>query len=277
MGHVEHVDVDALLAAPELASATWSIEVRFDDADPPAVSHRPTLLLRTASVAKVFLLVEIARRLDDGGLSADQPIDRRRAVPVADSGLWQHLGTDVLPLGDVARLVGTFSDNLATNALLAVVGLDTVQALAPMLVAHGSTLHDVVRDERLPEHPPMLSEGCAGDWAGLFQRLHRGDVVNARVSSTVLGWMATSVDLSMVAAAFDLDPLAHVDADQGYTVVNKTGTNSTVRADVGVVTGPAGTCAYAAICNFTDRRPAVRHAVLGAMRSIGSAIHAGLA
>jgi len=274
---VEHVDFDALLAGAELASAAWSIEVRFDDAGPPAVPHRPTFLLRTASVAKVFLLVEVARRLDDRSLDADQPVDRRRAVPVADSGLWQHLRSDVLPLGDVARLVGTFSDNLATNALIEVVGLDAVHAIAPTLVEHGSMLYDVVRDERLPEHPPMLSEGCAADWAGLFRRLHRGDVVNERVSATVLGWMATSVDLSMVASSFDLDPLAHLDADQGYTVVNKTGTNSTVRADVGVVTGPAGTCAYAAICNFADHRPAVRHAVLGAMRSIGSAIRAGLA
>lgn len=275
--YVEAVEIDELLAAPNLTRAHWSIDVRSVDSEMPNVAHDATELLRTASVAKVFLLVEVARRMDDGTLTADQPVDRRRAVPVADSGLWQHLATDVLPLSDVVRLVGTFSDNLATNALIELVGLDPVQVLAAELVEHGSMLHDVVRDERTEQHPLTLSEGCAADWVDVFRRLDGGLVVNERVSATVLDWMATCVDLSMVAAAFDLDPLAHLDADQGFRVINKTGTNSTVRCDVGVATGPAGACTYAVICNWTDPHPSARSAVLRTMRTIGAEIRRRLA
>ncbi len=66
-------------------------------------------------------------------------------------------------------------------------------------------------------------------------RLHRGDIVSPEVSARVLRWVAANADLSMVAAAFGLDPLAHAEPDRGITLINKTGTISTVRADVGIV------------------------------------------
>ena len=76
-------------------------------------------------------------------------------------------------------------------------------------------------------------------------RLHRGDIVSPEVSARVLRWVAANADLSMVAAAFGLDPLAHAEPDRGVTLINKTGTISTVRADVGIVVGPAAEVAYA--------------------------------
>ena len=62
-----------------------------------------------------------------------------------------------------------------------------------------------------------------------------GDAVSTSVSSQVLGWLATGVDLSMVGAAFGLDPLAHAVPDRGISLHNKTGTDAGVRADVGLV------------------------------------------
>ena len=51
----------------------------------------------------------------------------------------------------------------------------------------------------------------------------------------------------MVTSAFDQDPLAHDEDPFGPTVVNKTGTNLGVRADVGLVTANERTLAYAVI------------------------------
>lgn len=234
------------------------------------------LVLPTASVAKVFVLVELAARLERGELSPDLLLDRRDAHPVRDSGLWQHLRVDVLPVEDVAVLVGAVSDNLATNALLDLLGLDRVQERAAALAPGGSTLHDLVRDARGEADPASLSSGCARDWAGLLAALHRGEVVSPAVSSTVLGWVSGGTDLSMVAAVFDLDPLAHRDQDLGVRLWNKTGTDAGVRADVGLVAGPGAAVAYAALCAWDDTedpdRAAARREVLGAMRSVGDQV-----
>lgn len=244
--------------APTLAAGVrWSVSVGEE-------AHEPDLLLRTASVGKVFLLAELSARLDAGTLDEHHPVDRRRVEPVADSGLWQHLATDVLPLVDAARLVGTVSDNWATNALLELVGLDAVRERARRLAPGGSMLHDLVRDDRGPEHPPTLSEGCARDWV----------VILPTLDQRVLEWLSSGVDLSMVAAAWALDPLAHRE-DPDVRLVNKTGTAEGVRADVGVVERDGRLTTYAALAEWDPAHHGLRGPVMVAMRGIGGLVALG--
>ena len=134
-----------------------------------------------------------------------------------------------------------------------------------------SALLDRVRDHRGPGDAPTLSVGTAAELADLMGRLHRGEAFGPTVSATVLHWLRANTDLSMVAAAFDLDPLAHTEPDRGIRLANKTGTISTVRADVGVVEGPAATVAYAVLASWADGEDR-RDAVLGDMRGIGRLI-----
>jgi beta-lactamase class A len=267
-------DVRRLLAADALRGTRWSVELRDATSGTTLVAVEPHRLLPTASVAKVYLLVEVAVRLAAGELDPLLPVDRRATAPVADSGLWHRLASDVLPLVDAAELVAAMSDNLAANALVELVGLDAVRARAAKHAADGSTLHDIVRDVRDPEHPATLSEGSAADWVALFAGLAHGTVESPRVSETVLGWLAAGTDLSMVASAFGLDPLSHGGApDRGIALWNKTGTDAGVRADVGVVDAGSRTFAYAALCNWDPLAdPDPRDAVLLAMRGIGASL-----
>ena len=63
--------------------------------------------------------------------------------------------------------------------------------------------------------------------------------------------MSAGTDLSMVGSAFGLDPLSHAGADGGVRLWNKTGTDTGVRADAGVVEVDGAIWSYAAICNWT--------------------------
>lgn len=268
------MDLDEVLAPTRARGARWSIAVRRDAEPEPFLSHCPAQLLRTASVAKVFVLLELAFRLSAGAIDGGRLIDRRDTPAVFDSGLWHALRTDGLPLVDLAVLVGAVSDNWATNALLDVCGLAAVQSRAAGLAPGGSMLHDQVRDARTGNVPETLSEGCAADWAAIMQRLYYAAGIDAEVCRRVLGWLAHDTDLSLVAAAFDLDPLAHDTEDLGLRLWHKTGTDPGVRADVGVLRSEAAVVSYAVVCNWpaTDTRPDTRRAVLSAMRRIGDTI-----
>jgi beta-lactamase class A len=267
------VDLDALLENRALADTLWSVDVRRDGGF--FYRHNADLLLETASLAKVFLLVEVAERMAAGATDPLEMLARRTAAPVGDSGLWQHLATDRLPVADAARLVGALSDNLATNVLIDLVGLEAVQERAALMANGGSMLHDLVRDERTSQTPAALSEGCASDWATIFIGLHRGAGAGDRVSADVMDWLSGGADLSMVASAFGLDPLSHAaGADRGVRLWNKTGTDAGVRADAGVVEVGGTTWTYAAICNWAGD-DGVRSEVLGTMRAIGTAISEG--
>lgn len=266
--------VRRLLASDALRGTQWSVAVRDATSGATLVELDSHRLLRTASVGKVFTLVEVAARLTAGELDPLLPVERRSTAPVADSGLWQHLTSEVLPVVDVAALVGAVSDNLAANALLELVGLEAVRTRAAKHAADGSTLHDLVRDVRGADDPPTLSEGSAADWAALFAGLKRGTVESPRVSELVLGWLAGGADLSMVASAFGLDPLSHAGgADRGISLWNKTGTDAGVRADAGAIDQGGRTLAYAVLCNWSpvaDSDP--RDAVLAAMAGIGASL-----
>lgn len=208
----------------------------------------------TASVGKVFLLCEAAEQVIDGRLDATAMVHRDPAMAVGDSGLWQHLAQEELPLSDVCVLIGAVSDNWATNALLDIIGLDAVASRATLLGCVRSRLHDRVRDERTDGDPVNLSSGTARELAEVARRIHiaaegvPAPGIGADAARLVRRWLLAGVDLSMVAAPLRLDPLAH--AEERVLLWSKTGTDRHVRADMGVVWSEGDAVAYAALATW---------------------------
>lgn len=256
--------------------ATWSVCVRGLDGD-VLVSHRADDVLSTASIGKVLLLIEVARQYGSGALTPTEPLRRRPELAVADSGLWQHLLTDTLPVEDLAVLVAGVSDNLATNVLLDRVGLDSVKELANQLHLQHTVLVDRVRDSRGPDDPPLLSRGSADELSRLMSDLAGRRLVSEAVSDRLSHWMSTSVDLSMVLPDAGLDPLSHRSADRGVTALNKTGTDDGVRCDIGVITVATTSMAYAVLANWDPEVSDARNRVLAGMRTIGAGMLAAVA
>lgn len=257
--------LDEVVAGPGIS---WGVSLRNAETGGVLVAHDADRVLRTASIGKLLLLAEIARGLGIGEYAADELLNRDSVPPVADSGLWRHLRAAELSLHDAAVLIGAVSDNLATNVALRRVGLQSVTGLAGQLGLTGFGLHDVVRDVRGPGDPATLSTAPASELTTFFCRLYRGEVVDPRTSEQVLRWLAAGTDLSMAASAFGLDPLAHDAPDRGLRLWNKTGTDTGVRADAGVVVGPAGAVAYAFLAEW-DGDEGRRDAVLAGMRALG--------
>jgi beta-lactamase class A len=229
---------------------TWSVQVTDADTDEVLLAHTPEVVLPTASVAKVLLLLEVAARIDDGRLDPRKPLSRAVTERVGDSGLWHRMVADELPVGDVALLVGSVSDNWATNVLALEVGLER------------SGLLDLVRDVRGPDDPPTLSIGNASAWTTLLGRLHRDELPGGDIA---LGWLSSGVDHSLVLSAYAHDPLVVDDA-----LVNKTGADAGVRADVGLVPYGAWRVAYAAIAAYDE--PQLEHAAITGLRALGAAL-----
>jgi beta-lactamase class A len=227
------------------------------------------VVMPTAGIGTVLLLIEVAARLRDADFGAYTILDRTAADSVGNSGIWQHLQAPSLPVADLAALVGATGDNLATNVLIRAVGLSAVRARTEELGLTRTALLDLVRDRRGPDDAPQLSVGNATELTWLFTALARGEIVDQEASERVLGWLSLGTDLSLVAGAFGLDPLAHRHADHGILLVNKTGTDAGVRSEVGVLRGPRAGVVYAVSMHFADVRLSSRLAVLEGMRSVG--------
>ena len=115
-------------ASGSLERVAWSMAVLDAVTGETLWDYEPSLTLRTASVGKLFLLVEVARQVEAGELSLEERIERTAALAVADSGLWHVLGVNGLSIGDACSLIGAVSDNLATNVLLERISLEAVTA-----------------------------------------------------------------------------------------------------------------------------------------------------
>lgn len=262
-------EVEALTA--EVPGVAWSVSVRSRAEVLAALN--PERVLPTASVGKVLLLLEVARRFEDGTLDPAQVLSPEPADLVGDSGLWQHLPEPGLSAASLAVLVGSVSDNLATNVLLRVVGLPAVAAAADSCGVPRVRLLDRIRDVRTPDDPPWPSEGCAADLAALMDLIDRGLALSADASRQVAGWLALDVDTSMVAGSLGVDPLAHTSG--AIRLFHKTGTDEGVRADVGQVSGPSGSCSYAVLAHWDEGDRAIE--VLEVMRRIGLRVRAVVA
>jgi len=232
-----------------------------------AVDER--IVLPTASVGKILLLIEVSARLTERSVSDFAIVDRDARDSVADSGLWQHLQAPAFPIGDLAALVGATSDNLATNVLLRQIGLPAIRARSEKLGLVRTALLDRVRDERGPDEAPQLSVGSATELAWLFHALTHGHIVNEETSQRVLGWLSLNTDLSLVAASFGRDPLAHRGVEHNTWMVNKTGTDAGVRSEAGVLRGPRAGVSYAVSVHFDDTDLGRRLRVIDAMRALG--------
>jgi beta-lactamase class A len=261
------------------ASVTWSVLVRRSGDEAPLLEVDADRVCATASIGKVLLLITVAEHLETSALAGDQVLSRKNVPAVADSGLWQHLAVDSLPVTDVCALVGATSDNLATNVLIDVVGLEAVAATARRLGLAKTALHDVVREHRGPEHPAALSTGTAAELVQLLTMLDTARNISPMAAQRVRQWLSTNNDLSMVASAFGLDPLAHSAEDRGFTLWNKTGTNDGVRCDAGVVHQASESVTYAVLANWSPQGPSdpVRDEVLAAMNRIGQLVRDALA
>ena len=227
------------------------------------------IVLPTASLGKVLLLVEVSALLTARAASAYGILDKTPGDAAGDVGVWQHLQAPSLPVADLAALVGATGDDLATNVLLRQVGLQAVRERTESLGLLRTALLDLVRDVRGPDDAPQVSVGSTAELAWLFGALARGEVVDSPTSSRVLGWLSLGSDLSMVASAFGLDPLAHRRTDHGMLLVNATGSDAGVRSEAGVVRGPRAAVSYAVSVQFHDEGIASRLRVHDAMRTVG--------
>ena len=246
----------------------WSICIR-DAAGREVAGRNADRSMKTASIGKLLLLVEVARQCAEGDLTGTTLLGQDPELRVADSGIWQHLSVEQLSVHDLCVLVASVSDNLATNVLLKHVGLQRLRDLAGSLGLRHTALLDYVRDHRGPDDPETLSTGSASELSLVMSQLSRNELVSSTVSEQVNAWLTTNVDLSMVVSEFGLDPLAHGPSDRNVVIRNKTGADPGVRADVGMVGGNTVWLSYAVIANWNATDPDFRDRALTGMRAIG--------
>ena len=235
-------------------------------------------LFPTASICKVPVMIELFRQVEEGRVSLD---DRRRlpantSRQFASGHLRQFHDEPEISLHDYARLMIHVSDDMATDVLMAVVGLDAVNATMARLGFHNTrvtmdmghwhyTMMDMGNEPTNPENDERAGAiwraGMANDDAVSYQgslqnnvttpremafilrRLHDGGIVNPAAS-------AAMIELLKGAQARTSIP-RHCSRD--VDIAHKSGGSGRIKGDVGILYLPSGPLIVSGLA-ITDRR-----------------------
>jgi beta-lactamase class A len=125
-----------------LGGRSACVVMRLDASAPrELVSIHPDVRFPAASLAKVPLLVELARQVEMGMLDWGTQYSLPEAARVASDGVLADLSPTLRPnLHDLAHLMITISDNTASNLLLDLVGMEAVNTTMQQLGLNSTRL-----------------------------------------------------------------------------------------------------------------------------------------
>lgn len=204
--------IEALASLEQrLAGGVLGVAARFAPTG-ETLLWRADDIFPTASCIKIAIVHEVLAR----GLDLTRPVMIAPEDAVGGSGVLAGLALPIaLPLGDLATLAISVSDNTASNACLrAVGGLEVVNARLAQGGIAGTRIHRPIRFQLAADDPPHTATGTPADFLAMLPNLHDG----------VWERMAKVNDTAMLPR--------RVDASR-YTVRHKPGAVNGVRNDVG--------------------------------------------
>jgi beta-lactamase class A len=171
-------------------------------------------------------MVAVYRKVDEGELSFSQMVEIKEEDWAAGAGWlqWEKAGTKQA-VGDLLLLMMTQSDNVATNALVRLVGgADHVNEVARSLGAENTLLYQKLSSERAAV-PSLDNRTTPRDMATMLQKIAGGEAA----SDKSCGYMIDLMNLNELDWWLDAGLPANVHA------ANKAGWLYEVYDDVGIV------------------------------------------
>lgn len=214
--------------------------------------------LKSASVIKVPLMVELFCLRDEGKLSLDEKVVVHDGIKVAGSGVLRELHDGAeLTLRDLIALMIVVSDNTATNMLIDRIGLDSVSERMRTLGLTNTVLARKMYDWDAA-NAGRENRCTAYDLALLMKTMAEG-----RISSK-----STSTEMVEIMARQQYREKIPLLLPEDTKVANKTGSLTGVTNDVGIVYGPTGPYVIAVLTKDVPSVVAADRAIAEASRLI---------
>jgi beta-lactamase class A len=187
---------------------------------------RPDEEFFSASIIKVPVMVAVYRKVDQGELEFSQMVEIKKEDWAAGAGWlqWERAGTKQT-VGDLLLLMMNQSDNVATNALVRLVGgADHVNEVARSLGAENTLLYQKLSSERAAV-PSQDNRTTPRDMATMLQKIAEGEAASEKSCRYM-------IDLMMLN---ELDWWLDAGLPPGVYAANKAGWLYAVYDDVGIV------------------------------------------
>ena len=177
-----------------------------------------------ASVIKLTVMAELFRQLEAGEISRDQKLTVRDEdrVPICGVLTLMHAGMEVTPI-DLCWLMITISDNMATNMLIDLLGIDSIQSNIQRLGLEGVSLSRKLFEKREAFRQKRNFISGAGI-ARLLEMIWQGTLVSQQASKEMMSMLLAQQCTNKMPLLLGEGVAAH-----------KTGEDDGITHDVGIV------------------------------------------
>lgn len=201
--------------------------------------HRADEMIATASTYKLPVLIHCARLVEEGRLNWNHPLELQERLKSRGTGVLKDLtSSTVFTLQDVCHLMIALSDNTAADMLIDHLGIEVVNQSLRDLGFSVTRLESQYCPAGSASRPPFAAGiTTPREMGGLLRDLAQQRLASPESTRKMLHMLSAQQDRSMIPR--HLPP--------GWHYAGKTGSNPDLRADVGLVTGPAGERAVLAL------------------------------
>lgn len=226
-----------------LSDLTGTVGLYVEDCDSGEVfTINPDYVFPSASVIKIPMLALLMRDVQQGLVDFDAPrkIDDRNRV--GGTGILCELGHNYTPsLRDMAKLMIVLSDNIATNEIMDVIGIERLnQFCRDMGYEHITLMRKMMDFEAIQQGRNNYM--CAGETGKLLSLISKGEFVNAEVSQIIFDMMAAQQCRNKLPALLptvvSYSGTTDEIPDGKVLVANKTGDLVGIQHDVGILELP---------------------------------------
>jgi beta-lactamase class A len=226
--------------AAELYSYQGRMSVFVDDLHGNTVQIGADETFETASTIKAYILAVLYLHAAQGKADLDAMIEYKPEHFVDGSGMLRALGVGAqLRVRDTATMMIICSDNIATNMIIDYLGVDEInRCIHEDLQCPDTVLHNPLHFDRYDK----LGTTTPRDYAGLFARLARGELVSQEASAAMLQIFRQQHYNNMLTHDF---PQYYLDCEETgeeelIWVASKSGSMNACRNDGGIVHTPYG-------------------------------------
>lgn len=224
----------------EILSFSGIMGIYADDLKGHVIRIHPEEEYETASTIKSFILADLYSQVHEGKKSLDEMLIYDQSNFINGSGILRDMVLGLqLTAKNMAVLMITLSDNIATNILIDYLGLEHINETIQKLGLAGTRLHRKLGIEGWDK----LGTTTPEDYGKLFAMLARRELVSPEASDDMLEIFKKqkyNSTLSMYFPPFYLDEDNYGDIDPQVFIASKSGSMNKCRNDGGIVGTPYG-------------------------------------
>ncbi len=198
----------------------------------------------TASTIKTFILAELYRQIHEGKIDPEQVLKYDKENFVVGSGILRDLDYGVeMTVKSIATLMIIISDNIATNMMIDLLGIDNINNTCEDLGFKDTVLHNKLDFDKYSK----LGTTTPRDYGKFFEKLYKKELWSEEASEEMLEIFKKQHYNTMLTRdlpQYYLDSENTGDEELIY-IASKSGSMNACRNDGGIVSTPYGAYAIA--------------------------------